>query len=117
MCPKCRGICNCSLCMKKKGHQPTGALAQKAKAFGFKSVSEMLIKNASVDLELNNVNNADVVFSKEANLEKELVLDPSEKTRKENSLGDMIQSQVDGPEAWGTNDFFFEPASLPSNGC
>ncbi|CAN1241159.1 Cell division cycle-associated 7-like protein [Linum perenne] len=41
-CPKCRGICNCSLCMKKKGHQPTGILAHQAKKDGFKSVSELL---------------------------------------------------------------------------
>ncbi|KAK6913487.1 Zinc-finger domain of monoamine-oxidase A repressor R1 [Dillenia turbinata] len=41
-CPKCRGICNCSLCMKKRGHQPTGILVNTAKASGFSSVSEML---------------------------------------------------------------------------
>ncbi|CAK9153081.1 unnamed protein product [Ilex paraguariensis] len=41
-CPKCRGICNCSFCMKKRGHQPTGLLAHTAKAIGFSSVSEML---------------------------------------------------------------------------
>ncbi|XP_058773270.1 uncharacterized protein LOC131647389 [Vicia villosa] len=117
MCPKCRGICNCSSCMKKRGQQPTGALAHIAKASGFKSVSEMLIKNASEDLKSNNVNNVDAVPSKEAYFEKEVVLDPSEKTRKENSLGDMTRSQMDGPKAWGANDFFFDPASLASNGC
>ncbi|KAK6927968.1 Zinc-finger domain of monoamine-oxidase A repressor R1 [Dillenia turbinata] len=42
ICPKCRGICNCSLCMKKRGHQPTGIFVNKAKAAGFSSVSEML---------------------------------------------------------------------------
>ncbi|XP_010265236.1 PREDICTED: uncharacterized protein LOC104603026 [Nelumbo nucifera] len=41
-CPKCRGICNCSFCMKKRGHQPTGILVHTAKATGFSSVSEML---------------------------------------------------------------------------
>ncbi|KAK4834628.1 hypothetical protein QYF36_025888 [Acer negundo] len=41
-CPKCRGICNCSQCMKKRGHKPTGQLAHAAKAIGFSSVSEML---------------------------------------------------------------------------
>ncbi|GAB4827411.1 hypothetical protein Ancab_034296 [Ancistrocladus abbreviatus] len=41
-CPKCRGICNCSFCMKKKGHPPTGILVHMAKATGFASVSEML---------------------------------------------------------------------------
>ncbi|PSR96562.1 Cell division cycle-associated 7-like protein [Actinidia chinensis var. chinensis] len=45
-CPKCRGICNCSLCMKKRGCCPTGRLVQAAKATGFSSVSEMLrLKN------------------------------------------------------------------------
>ncbi|KAK9106945.1 hypothetical protein Syun_022956 [Stephania yunnanensis] len=41
-CPKCRGICNCSFCMKRRGHQPTGILSHTAKATGFSSVSEML---------------------------------------------------------------------------
>ncbi|XP_021763526.1 uncharacterized protein LOC110728178 isoform X2 [Chenopodium quinoa] len=42
-CPKCRDICNCSFCRKKKGHKPTGILAHTAKATGFSSVSELLI--------------------------------------------------------------------------
>ncbi|KAF5181604.1 Cell division cycle-associated 7-like protein [Thalictrum thalictroides] len=41
-CPKCRGVCNCSFCMKKKGHQPTGILVHTAKAIGFGSVLELL---------------------------------------------------------------------------
>lgn len=41
-CPKCRGICNCSFCMKKRGCQPTGILIHNAKASGFSSVSELL---------------------------------------------------------------------------
>ncbi|XP_071711284.1 uncharacterized protein [Rutidosis leptorrhynchoides] len=41
-CPKCRGICNCSICMKKRGHQPTGIATQMAKAGGFTSVSDMI---------------------------------------------------------------------------
>ncbi|KAG5527904.1 hypothetical protein RHGRI_028735 [Rhododendron griersonianum] len=41
-CPKCRGICNCSCCRKKQGHQPTGRLVHTAKATGFSSVSELL---------------------------------------------------------------------------
>ncbi|CAI9110702.1 OLC1v1010770C1 [Oldenlandia corymbosa var. corymbosa] len=44
VCPKCRGICNCSVCMKKRGHQPTGILIRAAKTNGFSSVSEMLQK-------------------------------------------------------------------------
>ncbi|PPD68533.1 hypothetical protein GOBAR_DD34588 [Gossypium barbadense] len=41
-CPKCRDICNCSCCMKKKGHNPTGILVHTAKKTGFSSVSELL---------------------------------------------------------------------------
>ncbi|XAR71349.1 hypothetical protein NMG60_11028563 [Bertholletia excelsa] len=41
-CPKCRGICNCSICMKKRGLRPTGMLVHTAKATGFSSVSELL---------------------------------------------------------------------------
>ncbi|CAN6445726.1 unnamed protein product [Victoria cruziana] len=47
-CPKCRGICNCSLCMKKKGENPTGILVHTAKATGFSSVSDML--RSGIDL-------------------------------------------------------------------
>ncbi|WOH00505.1 hypothetical protein DCAR_0519870 [Daucus carota subsp. sativus] len=41
-CPKCRGICNCSICRAKRGHLPTGNLSHKAKAAGYSSVSELL---------------------------------------------------------------------------
>ncbi|KAL8161908.1 hypothetical protein V2J09_013397 [Rumex salicifolius] len=40
-CPKCRGICNCSFCMRKRGKEPTGTLSSQAKASGFSSVLEM----------------------------------------------------------------------------
>ncbi|XP_024009349.1 uncharacterized protein LOC18009068 isoform X2 [Eutrema salsugineum] len=42
LCPKCRGICNCSFCRKQRGQNPTGILAHKAKASGLSSVSELL---------------------------------------------------------------------------
>ncbi|KAK8470094.1 hypothetical protein PHAVU_004G063400 [Phaseolus vulgaris] len=52
-CPKCRGFCNCSLCQKKRGEQPTGPLYRNAKESGFKSVAEMLaVKKASEEKEL-----------------------------------------------------------------
>ncbi|KAK8916702.1 hypothetical protein KSP39_PZI023024 [Platanthera zijinensis] len=41
-CPKCRGLCNCSFCMKKKGEVPTGILVHHAKLTGFSSVHELL---------------------------------------------------------------------------
>ncbi|CAI8609873.1 unnamed protein product [Vicia faba] len=69
MCPKCKGSCNCSICMKRKGQQPTGLLVYTAKASGFKSVSEMLSKKAS------------------HGLDKELVVHLFEEPWKENSLG------------------------------
>ncbi|ESQ43624.1 hypothetical protein EUTSA_v10015379mg, partial [Eutrema salsugineum] len=42
ICPKCRGICNCSLCRKKRGQRPTGILVYQAKETGCSSVSELL---------------------------------------------------------------------------
>ncbi|CAH2065877.1 unnamed protein product [Thlaspi arvense] len=42
ICPKCRGICNCSFCRKKRGQSPTGILTHRAKASGLSSVSELL---------------------------------------------------------------------------
>ncbi|KAI7748992.1 hypothetical protein M8C21_009898 [Ambrosia artemisiifolia] len=41
-CPKCKGVCNCSICRKKSGYQPTGMVVQMAKASGFSSVSDMI---------------------------------------------------------------------------
>ncbi|KMZ72206.1 hypothetical protein ZOSMA_16G01790 [Zostera marina] len=34
-CPKCRGICNCSKCMKNRGQEPTGKLPKVTKETGF----------------------------------------------------------------------------------
>ncbi|QCD94387.1 hypothetical protein DEO72_LG5g2470 [Vigna unguiculata] len=48
ICPKCRGVCNCSLCQKRRGEVPTGQMYRSAKESGFKSVAEMLaFKKAS----------------------------------------------------------------------
>ncbi|CAL8468960.1 g8501 [Coccomyxa elongata] len=44
-CPKCRDICNCSNCRKKRGLEATGILANMSKAAGFTSVSDLLQKN------------------------------------------------------------------------
>ncbi|KAM7279638.1 hypothetical protein ACFE04_006772 [Oxalis oulophora] len=41
-CPKCRGICNCSICRKNEGQQPTGILAPTARENGFASVADLL---------------------------------------------------------------------------
>ncbi|PWA72824.1 zinc-finger domain of monoamine-oxidase A repressor R1 [Artemisia annua] len=39
ICPRCRGICNCSFCMKKRGLIPTGVLVRNVKVEGLASVS------------------------------------------------------------------------------
>ena len=41
-CPPCRGICNCSFCMKKRGRHATGILIHAAKKQGYTSVSSFL---------------------------------------------------------------------------
>ncbi|XP_057445351.1 uncharacterized protein LOC130737560 [Lotus japonicus] len=64
-CPKCQGKCNCSLCRKKQGQQPTGNLAREAKAFGFRSVSEYLGARAAANLDTNTSNEAAVLPPKE----------------------------------------------------
>jgi len=41
-CPPCRGHCNCSICRRDQGKDPTGQLAQVAKAKGYNSVCDLL---------------------------------------------------------------------------
>uniref|UniRef100_M4D5G8 Zinc-finger domain-containing protein n=2 Tax=Brassica campestris TaxID=3711 RepID=M4D5G8_BRACM len=43
ICPGCRGICNCSLCRKRKGWLPTGNAYKKVRKLGYKSVAHYLI--------------------------------------------------------------------------
>ncbi|CAH8344694.1 unnamed protein product [Eruca vesicaria subsp. sativa] len=45
ICPGCRGICNCSLCRKRKGWLPTGTAYKKVCKLGYKSVAHYLIQN------------------------------------------------------------------------
>ncbi|KAG2322003.1 hypothetical protein Bca52824_015216 [Brassica carinata] len=66
-CPKCRGICNCSFCRKKRGQSPTGILTHKAKASGHSSVSKLLEVEGDDKFsyqkkkpKLENVSNGDV---------------------------------------------------------
>ena len=42
VCPPCRGICNCSFCMPKRGRQATGILIHVAKQRGYDSVKSLL---------------------------------------------------------------------------
>ncbi|XP_065855462.1 uncharacterized protein [Euphorbia lathyris] len=48
VCPVCRGICNCSLCRKAKGWEPTGCIYKKVMQLGFKSVAHYLIQTRQV---------------------------------------------------------------------
>ncbi|XP_050425991.1 uncharacterized protein LOC126836534 [Adelges cooleyi] len=41
-CPPCRGLCNCSICRRKVGMEPTGTLVPHMSVSGFQSVSDML---------------------------------------------------------------------------
>ena len=42
VCPPCRGICNCSFCMKKRGRRCTGIMIHLAKQNGFEDVKSYL---------------------------------------------------------------------------
>ena len=42
VCPPCRGICNCSFCMKKRGQKCTGILIHFAHEQGYNSVKDLL---------------------------------------------------------------------------
>ncbi|CAI9758388.1 unnamed protein product [Fraxinus pennsylvanica] len=92
-CPRCRGICNCSICMKKRGHQPTGILINRAKAIGYSSVSEMLLKGADNLNSQKDVENT-VGYAKEITAsEKEVGVSPR-KRGKENSFEGKLDSNL-----------------------
>ncbi|PIA39631.1 hypothetical protein AQUCO_02600230v1 [Aquilegia coerulea] len=86
-CPRCRDICNCSICMKKKGAQPTGVLAHAAKETGFSSVSEMLIAKETESLGITNEVKDGVSSPKKsiASCEESVVASPK-KSGKENTF-------------------------------
>ncbi|KAI3451749.1 hypothetical protein Pfo_008414 [Paulownia fortunei] len=86
-CPKCRGICNCSVCMKRRGHQPTGVLINTAKATGFSSVSEMLLRGAE------HLNHEKVGACMVCPLKKEVVFSPR-KRGKENSVDGGVDANL-----------------------
>lgn len=45
VCPPCRGICNCSFCLPKKGHAPTGIMIHTARDAGYHNVRDFLEKS------------------------------------------------------------------------
>ncbi|KAL2498430.1 Zinc-finger domain of monoamine-oxidase A repressor R1 protein [Abeliophyllum distichum] len=92
-CPRCRGICNCSICMKKRGHQPTGILINRAKAIGYSSVSEMLLKGAE-NLNSQKVVENTVGPAKEITASKKEVGVSPRKRGKENSFEGKMDSNL-----------------------
>ncbi|XP_065186797.1 cell division cycle-associated 7-like protein isoform X1 [Sycon ciliatum] len=42
LCPPCREICNCSICLNRSGRRPTGILIHTARDSGFESVHSFL---------------------------------------------------------------------------
>lgn len=94
-CPKCRGICNCSICMKKRGCQPTGPLVHTAKATGYSSVSDMLQTNG-----IDNIDQIKALKDMSASLKKinasnnEENIVSSENSQKENCVEEVIDINV-----------------------
>ncbi|KAI5684261.1 hypothetical protein M9H77_05489 [Catharanthus roseus] len=94
-CPKCRGICNCSFCMKKRGCQPTGMLVHTAKAKGFSSVSEML-QVGGTNLNIEKSPNKDVGGSsgKRAASETDPLTSSSGKRVKESIADEKVEANL-----------------------
>ncbi|XP_057737982.1 uncharacterized protein LOC130955181 [Arachis stenosperma] len=125
ICPKCKGSCNCSLCRKKRGEQPTGQMVKVAKASGYNSVSDMLRVNTPETLEvlklktnvspkknsalkkdavINGVLVSNVVTNTKAIAsDKELVIDISGEPEKENSLDGNKASKLNSLKAQKTS--------------
>lgn len=94
-CPKCRGICNCSICMKKQGHLPTGILVHAAKENGYSSVSEMLqIKGPVSCYGEKSVKRIGASPRKRAAAEMELEASSPKKWGKENTFDGKINSNL-----------------------
>ncbi|KAL5739416.1 hypothetical protein ACOSQ2_028596 [Xanthoceras sorbifolium] len=94
-CPKCRGICNCSQCMKKRGQKPTGQLAHAAKAIGFSSVSEMLLRGHNSTSHEKRIAEETVISLEETlSPKKESITDSFKKPGKENSVDGNCDSNL-----------------------
>nr|GLL19246.1 uncharacterized protein LOC109168561 isoform X4 [Ipomoea trifida] len=96
-CPKCRGICNCSCCMKKRGFLPTGILVHTAKATGFTSVSEMLQVKGPENIDHEKALNKKDAPTKETDASdkesRKMKRQEYEKTQKGN--GDVSSTAID----------------------
>nr|VDD01414.1 unnamed protein product [Brassica rapa] len=100
-CPKCRGICNCSFCRKKRGQSPTGILTHKAKASGLSSVSELLeveghdtFSYQKKKPKLENVSNGDVV-AKDSNKALNKIKTGSPKAKLEDAFVEDVVAKED----------------------
>ncbi|CAG8434365.1 1972_t:CDS:2 [Ambispora gerdemannii] len=92
ICPKCRDICNCSFCRRKKGLQPTGLLKSIALRKGFKSVRHFLgdglkfdkkiVIDDETNLKIEDADNNFVPFIKNEDIESDISL---MQTKDENS--------------------------------
>ncbi|PHU24885.1 hypothetical protein BC332_03217 [Capsicum chinense] len=111
-CPKCRDICNCSLCMKKRGCEPTGQLVRTAKATGYSSVSDLL--------QIAGINNNDQIKSlKDMNASRKKIntskneesIVSSENSGKENCIEEVIDINVN------PLDLPKNPSDKQSAGC
>ncbi|EOY04235.1 Zinc-finger domain of monoamine-oxidase A repressor R1 protein, putative isoform 3 [Theobroma cacao] len=95
-CPKCRDNCNCSLCMKKKGHKPTGILVHTAKATGYSSVSELLQAKGPESFGYEKIGkDISVSPKKQVASKKECMAASPRKLGKENSFDGDSDSKVD----------------------
>ncbi|XWS36036.1 hypothetical protein CRYUN_Cryun20dG0048000 [Craigia yunnanensis] len=92
-CPKCRDICNCSCCMKKKGHKPTGILVRTAKATGYSSVSELLQAKGPANFGYEKI--VKVIGVSPKKQKKEPMATSPRKPGKENSFDGDCDSKVD----------------------
>ncbi|XVF80438.1 hypothetical protein PTKIN_Ptkin15bG0073100 [Pterospermum kingtungense] len=91
-CPKCRDICNCSFCMKRKGHKPTGILVHTAKATGYCSVSELLQAKGPENFGYENIV-TDIGVSAKKQMKEPMPTSPR-KPGKENSFDGDCDSKV-----------------------
>ncbi|XP_004233500.2 uncharacterized protein [Solanum lycopersicum] len=111
-CPKCRGICNCSLCMKKRGFPPTGQLVSTAKATGYSSVSDMLQFTG-----IENIDQIKVLKDKSGSRKKikvsnnEEIIVSSENSEKETCIEEMTGINVN------SSALSKSPSDKQSAGC
>ncbi|XP_057423071.1 uncharacterized protein LOC130717003 [Lotus japonicus] len=106
-CPKCRGKCNCSLCMQNKGKEPTGRLTREARTAGFRSVMEYLDAKEAAELNTNANDVAAVLPPEEIVMELLEAREAAELNTNANDVAAVLPPEkIDGLEAaLGANDF------------